>query len=210
MILKRNPDQTRDAILAAAFEEIHEQGFRGASIDSILRRTGVTKGALYHHFPNKNALGYAVVDEVMSPWASTLMADLDREDLDPIDTLLAIGHEQAKRDASPDPMLGCPVNNLVQEMAALDEGFRQRLNGILETWRGTIRRALMRGQRQGSIRPTVDADATAAFVLAAYQGSIGLAKSSRNAELFETCVAGFNQYLESLRAASGHDSSAAA
>lgn len=210
MVIKRNPDQTREAILAAAFNEIHQQGFRSASIDSILRRTGVTKGALYHHFPNKTALGYAVVDEVMTPWATGLMSDLDREELDPIDTLLRIGYQQAERDSAPDPMLGCPVNNLVQEMAGLDEGFRQRLNTILETWRSTIRRSLVRGQLQGSIRADVTADATAAFILAAYQGSIGLAKSSCNAELFDTCVTGFRQYLESLRSKRESDSSAVA
>ena len=68
----------------------------------------------------------------------------------------------------------------------------------------------MRGQRQGSVRKDIDADATAAFVLAAYEGSIGLAKSSRDAELFETCVSGFAQFLNSLRTTPRSDSSAVA
>lgn len=199
MNIKRNPDNTRETILAAAFEEIHVQGFRGASIDNILRRTGVTKGALYHHFPNKTALGYAVVDEVLCPWANTLMAELKDETLDPLDTLLRIGHTQAEHDTSHDPMLGCPVNNLVQEMSALDEGFRERLNAIFHRWRRSMQEALARGQQQGSVRADVNAAAAAAFILAAYEGSIGLAKSSRDAVLFDACVAGFEDYLESLR-----------
>jgi len=56
----RDPQATRQALLLAAFEEIHEQGFRAASLDRILERAGCTKGALYHHFENKTALGYAV------------------------------------------------------------------------------------------------------------------------------------------------------
>ena len=60
---KRHADQTRNALIHAAFQEIWQLGFQAASLDAILERAGVTKGALYHHFPNKQALGYAVVDE---------------------------------------------------------------------------------------------------------------------------------------------------
>ena len=61
----RDPDATRDKLLQAAFEEIYRRGFQAASLDTILAKAGVTKGALYHHFPDKAALGYAVVDEVV-------------------------------------------------------------------------------------------------------------------------------------------------
>jgi AcrR family transcriptional regulator len=40
--------------------------FRSADVNAILAAAGVTKGALYHHFENKEALGYAVVDEVIA------------------------------------------------------------------------------------------------------------------------------------------------
>ena len=60
---KRHADRTRNALIHAAFEEIWQFGFQAASLDAILERARLTKGALYHHFPNKQALGYAVVDE---------------------------------------------------------------------------------------------------------------------------------------------------
>ncbi|HEV8177740.1 MAG TPA: TetR/AcrR family transcriptional regulator, partial [Gemmatimonadales bacterium] len=61
----RDPGATRDRLLNAAFEEIYRRGFQATSLDTILAKAGVTKGALYHHFPDKAALGYAVVDEVV-------------------------------------------------------------------------------------------------------------------------------------------------
>src|SRR4030095_5203309 len=61
----RAPDATRQKLLYAAFEEMYRSGFQAASLDAILAKAGVTKGALYHHFPDKAALGYAVVDEVV-------------------------------------------------------------------------------------------------------------------------------------------------
>jgi AcrR family transcriptional regulator len=52
-------------LLQAAFEEMHCYGFQAASVSAILARTGVTKGALYYHFPTETQLGYAVVEEVI-------------------------------------------------------------------------------------------------------------------------------------------------
>ena len=196
---RRDPDATRIALLEAAFEEIHVRGFRGASLDNILARTGVTKGALYHHFPNKTALGYAVVDEVIVPHASQLWARLEDRDADPIDTLLTIGRESLCSHNDEQIALGCPVNNLVHEMAPLDEGFRQRLNQTLVGWRDAIEAALKRGQAAGVVNPAVDAAEAAAFLVAGYEGSLGLAKSARSTALLETCLAGMATYLEMLR-----------
>ena len=56
----------RQQILQAAYREIHVLGFQAASLSRILARTGVSKGALYHYFPNKTELGYAVVDELLA------------------------------------------------------------------------------------------------------------------------------------------------
>jgi TetR/AcrR family transcriptional regulator, transcriptional repressor for nem operon len=53
-------------LLKAAFKEMHRSGFRSADLDAILAKAGVTKGALYYHFDDKEALGYAVVDEVVT------------------------------------------------------------------------------------------------------------------------------------------------
>jgi len=63
----RDPERTRDRLLRAASREIYRLGFQSASLDTILASARVTKGALYYHFKNKEALGYAVVEEVISP-----------------------------------------------------------------------------------------------------------------------------------------------
>ena len=62
----RDPERTRKRLLQAAFREVHRSGFQNAGIDTILEATNVTKGALYHHFDSKEALGYAVVDEIVA------------------------------------------------------------------------------------------------------------------------------------------------
>jgi len=55
---------TRDALLRAARELFAERGYAGAGRELVAERAGVTRGALYHHFPNKEALFRAVVESV--------------------------------------------------------------------------------------------------------------------------------------------------
>src|ERR1700737_2656128 len=67
----RDPVRTRRRLLQAAFQEVYHSGFQGSDLEAILDRAGVPKGALYHHFENKEALGYARGDEVIA----TMMRD---------------------------------------------------------------------------------------------------------------------------------------
>ena len=118
----RDAERTRERLLQAAAREIYRSGFQSASLDAILASARVTKGALYYHFKNKEALGYAVVEEIISPdvrgtWVQPLQSVKD-----PIGALISI-----VQDISVQPEVvcgGCQLNNLAQEMSPLDAGFR--------------------------------------------------------------------------------------
>ena len=63
----RNLEQSRKEILDVAFIEVFKLGFQGVSIDDIVKKTSMTKGAFYHHFPTKLDFGYALVEDVITP-----------------------------------------------------------------------------------------------------------------------------------------------
>lgn len=79
---------TRAAIVAAARELFGEYGYDSTSIDAILRATGMARGALYHHFPNKEALFDAVLDAEIAAIA-TASARAARAAGDPVESLRA-------------------------------------------------------------------------------------------------------------------------
>jgi len=54
---------TRDRILQAALQVFAEKGYHRALVDDIVQASRTSKGAVYHHFPNKEALFLALVDE---------------------------------------------------------------------------------------------------------------------------------------------------
>ncbi|KXO99309.1 A-factor-binding protein (plasmid) [Tsukamurella tyrosinosolvens] len=59
--------RTREALLDAVAEVVDARGYDGAALVDVLARAGVTKGAMYHHFPSKAALVGALVAEQFAP-----------------------------------------------------------------------------------------------------------------------------------------------
>lgn len=200
--IERNPDVTRQRILEAAFMEIYRNGFQGMRLDEVLTVTGLTKGALYHHFPNKRALGYAVVDEIILPSVEATWLQPLKNAADPLEGLITIIQQLPGAKPPEKIEYGCPVNNLAQEMSPLDEGFRQRLDYIFRVWHDVTEEALERARQQGRIRADVNCDESAIFVLAALEGCIGMAKNAQSKDRLRVCNKGLIAYLRSLQVGS--------
>ena len=199
MKLQRDPERTRRLILEAASHEIHRHGFQAASLKQILARTGLTKGALYHHFPNKQALGYAVVEELLQEMVNEDWLRPLESASNPIDCLQERLREYSETASEDDLLLGCPVNNLALEMSPMDEGFRVRVNRIYDRWRERLADALKRGQAKGQVRPEIDALQTATFIVGAMAGCRSLAKNAQSAEVMRECCETLVRYWDSIR-----------
>jgi AcrR family transcriptional regulator len=196
----RNPERTRERLLQSAFREVYRYGFQGAGIDTILAATNVTKGALYYHFESKEALGYAIIEEIIAEitrhrWVLPLQRSKDKN---PVDAL--IGIVQAIPARPKDVRSGCPLVNLAQEMSQLDEQFRKRLERIFHTWQEEIAIALRRGQSQGMVRHDLVPEETASFLIALVEGYEVLAKNAQDAKVWNMGIRNIVRWLGSLRA----------
>jgi TetR/AcrR family transcriptional regulator, transcriptional repressor for nem operon len=194
----RDPERTRESLLQAASHEIYRSGFQSASLDTILASTGVTKGALYYHFKSKEALGYAVVEEVIAPdvhgkWVRPLQGVRD-----PIDAL--IGAVQRIPIRPEDVRGGCQLNNLAQEMSPLDAGFRKRLATIFDAWREAVASVLREGQALGSVRRDVEPADAAGLLIAMVEGYGSLAKNAQDPKVMKAGIRNIVDWLKSLRA----------
>ncbi|MBT8131781.1 MAG: TetR family transcriptional regulator C-terminal domain-containing protein, partial [Gammaproteobacteria bacterium] len=145
--------------------------------------------------------GQAVVNEVLFERMRDNWQQLNDPQNNPVTLLLAM-IEDAVEHADRDTIaLGCPLNNLVQEMAGLDEDFRKCLNKVQSAWRDALSSALKRGQQNGQVRRNLDADQAAAFLVGAYEGCVGVGKCGAGTEVFTTCLKGMADYLHTLRPA---------
>jgi AcrR family transcriptional regulator len=201
----RDAEATRRRLLEVAFSEIYANGYQGLRVDTLLDKAGLTKGAFYHHFPSKQALGLAVVDEVLAGMAEMVWGHHLEQFADPIDGIeacftLALGLLGEHRTTR-----GCPINNLAQEMSGIDDAFRERLDRVFRGIIAGVAAALHRGQDAGIVRGDIAAAGCAIFIVASVEGMIGLAKSTRSGDTLDAARGELSRYLASLRAGSGRD-----
>lgn len=188
---------TRQYILEKAFEMIYVNGYQATSIDKIIETTNVTKGAFFYHFKNKEEMGLAMIKEVISP-------RFEKALIDPIrDTDNAPGkiHEaiSAFMMGISDIQIrnGCPTNNLIQEMAPLNEKFKLALKGILEKWKAVIEDALKRAADIGKIKNHAF-DEVATFIVCSYEGTRGIGKIHQSKDFYQAYLNQLKTYLDAL------------
>jgi TetR/AcrR family transcriptional repressor of nem operon len=192
----RDAELTRQKILEISADEIHKKGFIATSLSCILVRCEVSKGALYHHFKNKMELGYAVFEEIYTPmflelWQPSVEVD------DPIEGLCDFFTAMYKESSCDEIVCGCPLNNLCQEMSAVDEGFRLRILNMQQQLNQLIAINLQRVASQ--LRDDIDFSQVAYFIVSTFHGSSSLSKSSKNKDLFEKVIKELCCYINNLR-----------
>jgi AcrR family transcriptional regulator len=198
----RDSERTRERLLQAASREIYRSGFQSASVDTILAVAGVTKGALYYHFDSKEALGHAVIDEVIATCVRGKWVRPLQNGTDPIDAL--IGAVQGIPVRPADVRGGCQLNNLAQEMSSLDAGFRKRLAIIFDGWREAVASALREGQTHGRVRRDVKPADAAGLLIAMVEGYGSLAKNAQDPKVMKDGIRNIVDWLQSLRSPGNH------
>jgi AcrR family transcriptional regulator len=199
----RDPVRTRNYILQVAFGEIFRKGFQGVSIDNIIAKTDVTKGAFFHYFSTKQDLGYAIVDEVLkdltlSRWVRPLAAYKN-----PVSGILKQLKKIIEGTTEEQMALGCPLNNLIQEMSSVDPLFGEKLQAILSLWIDEIERVLKKARENGYVRKDVDTRQAAEFIVTVHEGGFGMAKSMRTRKFWLSLYNSLRTYLASISAEPG-------
>ena len=194
MVRKKNPEQTRQQILEMAGDLIHQHGFKGMRVDEIAEKTGLTKGAIYHHFPNKQALGYAVVDELYNKMFNQYWDELLAGEGLPLEVIASSFECMGNTVCESEVEIGCPLINLGSEMSFEDEGFRIRINKVFDGWTSQLEDLLIKGIEQGTIKPEVDAKKTANFLVASFQGIQCNSKYGKNLQRLKDGL----EYLSSI------------
>ncbi len=183
-------DNTRLRLLAAGADLMHRQGYGGTGIQDVLSACGVPKGSFYHFFKSKEEFALAVLDfqaERLGASVLPLLTDPVRTPLERLtaffDYFLGLYSDAASLRGA----CGCPIGNLVQELAASNPSFRQRLNAILSGAEGLMAQALSEARERGEIPARLDPQETALFIAASWQGAILRMKAVGNASPLERC-----------------------
>lgn len=177
-------DDTRQRLIEAGAEFMHRQGYAGTGIQQVLDACGVPKGSFYHYFKSKEDFALAVVDfhaGRMGAGARALFADPARAPLERLQHFFAYFLGCFADRTHPLGQSGCPIGNLVQELAAASPVFQQRLDAVLCGLEQCMADLLREARAAGEISARLDPEETARFISSSWEGAILRAKATGDA-----------------------------
>lgn len=181
----RKPDpQVRRRILDEAEHLIHLRGYHGTAMEDIACSCRMTKANLFHHYGSKEELGLAVLDAKIADYRKGRIDVLCAQN-DPVEAVHRMFREAGRFFAGNGCKAGCFVGNIALEMSDLNDQFRRRAGLFFEEWARGMTECLSRAKASGYFLPTLDPRASAEAILALYEGAVMLARTRRDASVFE-------------------------
>jgi len=162
-----SPEQTRDALLAAAARVFSRKGYEGATIADIASEAGVSSGAIYAHYDGKAELFSAALQAHVHQEISRHLHG-DR----PFDIAGLIAELGANLDRQP------PAGRMLLIEAVMAAKHDPQTRAVLSRWfterHELIAGAITTAQHDGAVTDTFSADAAARFTATVMLGSLVL------------------------------------
>ena len=171
---------TRSAIIWCGTDLLTERGFQITGIDEILSIVGVPKGSFYYYFKSKREFGVAVVDNYVQFYAQKMALLFDNPERTPLQRLQDFVDDGKLGMAKYDFKRGCLIGNMGQELAALNEEFRERLEQVMQTWEARVTALFQLALENGDIAQSHDPESLSQFFWIGWEGAILRSKLTRS------------------------------
>lgn len=175
----------RERILTAGMRVVHERGFANASVRDIVQAAGVPQGSFTNHFASKEAFGLEIIDLYYANARATMAATLRNDALPPLRRLTAYIDATKDRLNQESMRNGCLIGNFTAQAAETSEPIRNRLVTAFAETRAAIAYCLRAAVAAGDVRPDLDTEEIAGFIVSSLQGAILLSKAHHSPEPIE-------------------------
>lgn len=187
------PITAKNHILDCGERLIARKGFVGVGLAEILSTAGVPKGSFYHYFKSKERFGEELLERYMEQYLARLDALLKSGDQSARARLMrywALWNAtqcEIANDADCESVAGnkCLIVKLSAEVADISDAMRLTLRDGTDRVVQRIAQCLEDARGDGSVPPTLEAEATALTLYEMWLGASLLAKLRRNGSPFE-------------------------
>ena len=146
----------------------------------------------------KLELGYALVEEVIRPMILNRWIVPLGQYSNPLEGVLHLLQIHIGEQLPETLQYGCPLNNLVQEMAPIDHDFKVKLETSLELWIEQLAVHIERAQANGIVTREIFAIEIAEFIVMCHEGFFGLIKGSKRSDVFSSLLKSLKIYFRSI------------
>ena len=200
--MARDGKPTRDKILAESRDLVLKNGFSGTSIDNILEKTGITKGAFFYHFKTKNILAKALIEEFAREDISYMNEALEKTEPlkgDALNRLLQFVQEfiDMFEDLS-EPPPGCLYASYLSESDRFDDEIKEFISSTFLLWRNTFELLLHNVLEENETKIEVDIASLADMLVVIFEGSYVVSKAVNEADLTAKQLIHLKNYFEIL------------
>ncbi|NNU81036.1 TetR/AcrR family transcriptional regulator [Halovulum dunhuangense] len=202
---RQNPERgtARTRLLEAARDVIRSRGFAATTIDDLCTAAGVTKGAFFHHFDSKEALGVAAAVHWAETTAAFFAAAPYHDHEDPLDRVLGYVDFRKQIIAGDLAEFTCLVGTMTQEVYGSHPAIRDACAASIFGHAATLEPDIEAAMRARGIAADWTAASLAAHTQAVLQGAFILAKATGDSAIARDSVDHLGRYIEMLFATGG-------
>ncbi|WP_026735143.1 TetR/AcrR family transcriptional regulator [Fischerella sp. PCC 9605] len=200
--MPRGGEATKTRILDAAEALIMGHGLAGTSIDMVLEKAAITKGAFFYHFKSKSELARALVERYADQEETLLEERLKRAERlsrDPLQqVLIFIGLFQEEADQLIEPGAGCLIASYIYQFEELDEKIREITAQAILRWRKRLGDKFEEVIANYPPRFPVNAKELADGFVSAFEGAFVMVRVLREPKQLSQQLLHYRNYIELL------------
>jgi TetR/AcrR family transcriptional repressor of nem operon len=188
--------KTRENLLDAAQRLMLAKGYAATSVEEVCDAAGLTKGAFFHYFADKEALGRAAVSRFVERGAESFRDARFLREADPLRrTLGFVDHMIDLVGRGPE---GCLVGVFSLELADTHPKIRAICARTFDTWAATLRAMLDEAKARCAPRTRIDTAALALHFFAVFEGAMLLRRAMGRPDLVTSSLALYRDHVERL------------
>lgn len=189
---------TRQKLFGATISSIAEKGYAATAVDEICTKAGVTKGAFFHHFPSKQSLTVAAVNDWAEKCDTFYAAASYHQFNDPLDRVLGFLDFRKKMLRAPMALISCPVGTMIQEVFETHPDILRACEECISGQVATVESDIAEAIRRYGVGSQWTAKSLALHTHAVLQGIYILAKANGNVAVAEESIDHLHRYVELL------------
>lgn len=197
---KQSPERgnARIRLLEAARDIIRAKGFAATTVDDLCRAADVTKGAFFHHFGSKDALGVAAAEFWAEMTTGFFKVAPYHDPADPLERILAYVAFRKAIIVGDLAEFTCLVGTMAQEVYASSPEIRDACGRSIFGHTVTLEADIEAARRDRGISGGWTAESLARHTQAVIQGGFVLAKAGNDPELARESLDHLDRYIRGL------------
>ena len=191
---------TMQRMQTTGLELFYAKGYYNTSVDDILKKLELSKGAFYYHFDSKEDFFVQIIQNLLARKVySSLIEPIEGHE-NPLNLIMNCFDEAMETAVHNEMDFGCILSNFLTEFNGKNEVIMHHLNEIVTVWEVNLISALQKGKFNGYLDRHADCEAVAIFLMSSYFGVRTLMTGSSPSAKKYRFMTQLRQYFKSIEA----------